>query len=148
MAGFDGDGDEDLLLAAEWQPIAIFVNDKGVLAPFHWKPSGLKIPRMVEHFGDGDMDGDGDLICSPGIWIEFQIKGFITKSLSDVCERFVKWESRAIVFLLSGEWNIPSVRMNEMMKQMPSLKKRYLSYENMRRPHCMTFLIRKLWRLH
>ncbi|MCY0995218.1 FG-GAP-like repeat-containing protein [Nannocystis sp. ILAH1] len=59
-ADLDGDGDLDLLLAKEWQPNALLLND----GTGHFTDASERIPQAVhdhEGIAVADLDGDGDL---------------------------------------------------------------------------------------
>ncbi|MBS1241427.1 MAG: ASPIC/UnbV domain protein, partial [Gemmatimonadetes bacterium] len=61
FADVDGDGDDDLLLALEWGPIRLLLNERGRFgpAPERWGLSGLY--SRWNGIAAGDLDGDGRL---------------------------------------------------------------------------------------
>jgi hypothetical protein len=68
FSDLDGDGDPDLVLATEWGPLKLFLNDHGVFtqAPDRWGFAA----RYSRWFGlaSGDFDGDGRLDLVSTSW--------------------------------------------------------------------------------
>ncbi len=129
----DGDGDEDLLLAGEWMPITVLLNDKGSFIPLTLAGSGLE-----ETYGfwntietaDFDKDGDLDLIAG-----NLGLNSKLRTSVKEPITLYVKdFDNNGTVEQIMTHFvdgvEYPFNTRDEMVKQMPGLKKKYLSYAN------------------
>lgn len=130
-ADMDGDGLDDLVLAAEWSPISIFLNKGGKLTPLPLAGSGLENTngwwntlKPIDFDQDGDMDLVGGnlglnsrLKASPKEPLRLYVKDFDNNdSIDQVLTHYIH------------HIEYPFYTRDEMTKQMPYLKKRFLSY--------------------
>jgi enediyne biosynthesis protein E4 len=129
-ADMDQDGWDDLVVAAEWKPISIFYNQKGKLIL-----RGLK--QLDNSIGwwnslaaaDFDEDGDIDLVAG-NLGLNSKLKADSKHPIRMYVSDFDKNGSvEQIVTHEVNEIEYPFNTRDEMMKQMPSLKKKYLSYQ-------------------
>ena len=130
-ADIDGDGDPDILLAAEWKPITIFINKDGTLSPLSEEGSGLKNTNgWWNTIEAADMDGDGDLdLLAGNLGLNSKLKASVNEPVRMYVSDFDGNGSveQILSHYLAGK-EFPFYTHDEMMKQMPGLKKRYLSY--------------------
>lgn len=127
----NGDGSDDLIIAAEWSPITIFLNRDGKLSPHPLENSGLEHTNgwwnAVLPF-DVDNDGDMDLIAG-----NLGLNSRLSASMEEPIRMYVKdFDANDSVDPVLTHYihhvEYPFYTREEMTKQMPYLKKRYLSY--------------------
>lgn len=129
-ADIDGDGDDDLIVAAEWKPISIFYNEKGKLKL--QKSSDLdKIYGWWNAIAAADFDNDGDLdILAGNLGLNSKLKADSNNPVRLYVNDFDKNDSieQILTHVVNGI-EYPFYTRDEMTKQIPSLKKKYLSYQ-------------------
>jgi len=132
----DNDKDPDLVIAAEWSPITVFVNNKGKLNRMSTEGSGLEQTNgwwnVIEPV-DMDKDGDVDLICG-NLGLNSKLKTSPDEPVRMYVDDFDKNGSVEQIlshYIMGSEY--PFHTRDEMTKQMPHLKKKYLSYEKFSR---------------
>ncbi len=129
----DNDGDDDLVLAGEWMPITIFYNDKNMLAPKAAADDGLQgVNGFWNNIATGDFDKDGDIdlfVGNMGLNSKLQatVKEPITLYVKDF-DNNGKIDQVLTHYVKGVEYAFYT--RDEMVKQMPGLKKKYLSYAN------------------
>jgi len=129
-ADVDTDGDDDLIVAVEWQAIRIFSNDNGQLKMRATK--GLDdLTGLWRTVSVTDMDGDGDPdILAGNMGLNSKLKATKNEPLSLYVNDFDSNETiEQIVTCYVNGTEYPFYTRDEMTKQMPSLKKKYLSYQ-------------------
>jgi enediyne biosynthesis protein E4 len=120
----DKDGDQDLIIAADWQPLKIFYNESG-----HFKMKIINEKRGWWNFIlPHDFDGDGDIDFVAGNLGE-------NAKLKPTQEEPVKMyvndfdgngQTEQIMTYYVGHKEIPFASFMEITKQIPSIKKKYL----------------------
>ncbi len=127
-ADLDKDGQDELIAVGEWMPISVF------------KLTGGKLSNVTEQFGLGktnglwfslrvaDLDQDGDLDLVTG---NFGTNTRFTASPDAPFSCYAKdFDNNGtldpIVTMAEGKNNFPLVQKDVMVKQIPSLKKKYL----------------------
>lgn len=127
----DNDNDDDLIIAAEWSPVIIMLNDRGKLTKMNLEGSGLDGVNgwwnVVEAF-DADGDGDMDLIAG-NLGLNSKLKTSKEQPVRMFVADFDKNDStdQVLSHYVNGR-EYPFHTRDEMTRQMPYLKKRYLSY--------------------
>jgi enediyne biosynthesis protein E4 len=131
-ADLDGDKDQDLVVVGEYMPVRIFVNENGKLSD-QTEAFGLaKTVGWWNRVETADLDGDGDLDLVAG---NHGLNSRLRASEKEPTTLFVNDfdENGTIEHLLctySRGVNYPVVLRHDLVSQMPSLKKRYLKFEN------------------
>ena len=137
FADIDGDGDQDLIIVGEWMPITIFRNDNapGTNDKNHRVFTKLTIPNSEGWWHSvkvEDMNGDGkpEIIagnnglnsrfrCDAAHPLDFYLADFDGNGSLD-----------PIICQYSGEKSYPCALRNDIVSQMPSLKKKYLHFDD------------------
>jgi len=130
-ADIDSDGDLDLLLAAEWKPITILINEDGKLNPLPMKDSGLEYSHgWWNHLQVADFDNDGDMdIVAGNLGLNSTLKTSRDKPVRMYVSDFDDNSSleQVLSHYIKGK-EYPYYTRDEIVKQLPNLKKKYLSY--------------------
>lgn len=127
----DGDKDQDLIVAAEWSPIALFINENGKLKLADNTTNGLSQTNgwwnTVEPF-DFDNDGDMDFVVG-NLGLNSKLHASQSEPVRMYVTDFDKNDSldQVVTHYMKGE-EYPFYTRDEMTKRMPFLKKKYLSY--------------------
>jgi enediyne biosynthesis protein E4 len=129
-ADIDNDGDDDLIIAAEWRPITIFYNDKGKL-------NQQESTQFNSNSGwwntivTGDFDEDGDLdIVAGNLGLNSKLAASSKNPVRLYVNDFDKSDStKQILTHVINDIEYPFNNRDEITKQIPSLKKKYLSYQ-------------------
>jgi hypothetical protein len=130
-ADMDGDQREDLILATDWNPILVFLNKGGKLTPLPLQGSGLENTNgwwnvIVPYDFDGD--GDNDMIAG-NLGLNSKLHASVNEPIRMYVSDFDKNDStdQVLTHMVKGK-EYPFHTRDEMTKQMPSLKKKYLFY--------------------
>jgi enediyne biosynthesis protein E4 len=130
-ADIDGDKKKDLIIAAEWSPITILLNRNGKLLPLGLEGSGFEKSNgwwNVIEAADFDKDGDLDLIAG-NLGLNSKLHASVDKPIKMYVADFDHNDSTdQILTHLVNDVEYPFHTRDEMTKQMPFLKKEYLSY--------------------
>ena len=129
-ADLNNDGYEDLVVAAEWGPISVFENSSGRLTLT--KAESLNNQAgWWNTIASGDFDNDGDVDMVAGnLGLNSKLKADFDNPVRMYVNDFDKNGTiEPILTHVVGGVEYPFYTRDEMTKQLPSLKKKYLSYE-------------------
>ncbi|MHA4811072.1 VCBS repeat-containing protein [Flavitalea flava] len=133
---FDNDGWTDLILTGEWMPIRFFRNDHGKFVDVTLQSGVAGEIGWWNSITAGDFDNDGDIDYIVGNLGENSFyKASAEHPVSIYAKDFDKNQSLdAIITLFLPDGNgglkeFPAASRDEMMKQLPGLKKKYLTYK-------------------
>jgi len=127
----DKDGDFDLLVVGEYMPIKVFVNERGKLID-KTDESILQLTNgWWNRIKAADLDNDGDVdfvVANHGLNSRF--KASEQKPLCMYINDFDKNGTiEQIICTFNGDISYPMVLRHDLTAQIPSLKKKYLKYE-------------------
>ncbi|MEQ9303594.1 MAG: VCBS repeat-containing protein [Marinoscillum sp.] len=128
---YDNDTDLDLMIVGDWMPVTIMINESGVLNKAHILPESSGWWNTIK-MADLDHDGDDDYVL--GNWglntkfkasakmpLSMHVKDFDDNGKS---EFIINWYPPA------NEQSFPFATKKEITRQLPSLKKSVLLYED------------------
>jgi hypothetical protein len=131
-ADVDGDKDLDLVVIGEYMPIKIFINDAGKFKDRTTEAGLSKSNGWWNRLEGSDLDHDGDIdfvVGNHGLNSRF-------KASADhpVCMYVNDFDQNGtveqIICVYNGNKSYPMALRHDLVKQIPSLKKKYLKYEN------------------
>jgi hypothetical protein len=128
----DGDHVEELMIAAEWSPISIFKNVDGKLQLLPAGEAGLENTEgWWSIITPVDIDGDGDLdLVAGNMGLNSKLHASLDRPVRLYAGDFDQNDSTdQVLTYFIGDNEYPFNTRDEMTKQMPSLKKKYLSYK-------------------
>ena len=132
-ADIDNVGDDDLLIAGEWLPLTIFYNTNGNFRQSTDAASGLGTAvGFWNNIEVGDFDKDGDLdIVAGNMGLNSKLRASEREPVTLYVKDFDNNGKldQVLTHYVNGIEYVFYTR-DEMVKQMPGLKKRYLSYSN------------------
>lgn len=131
-ADIDLDNDPDLIVIGEYMPVKIFVNDKGMLVDRTTECGLGETNGWWNAIEVADLDNDGDLDFVVGNHGEnSRFKASAERPVSMYVNDFDQNGTvEQIICGYSGDRSYPLSLRHDLVKQIPSLKKKYLKYEN------------------
>lgn len=125
----DQDGDQDLLLAVDWEPILLFRNENGRLT----REALTTASGWWNTVEAADVDGDGDIdVLAGNLGANNKLKPTEKEPLTLYVYDFDNNEKldQVLTYFVKGR-EVPFASHAELIKQLPSLKKRYLFAQDM-----------------
>lgn len=129
-ADIDGDKDEDLIVVGEYMPVRIFMNEGGKLSE---STTGLpKSNGWWHRLVPADLDKDGDIDFVAGNF--GRNSRFRADAARPVCMYVNDFDANGtiehILCRYVGDTSYPLPLRHDLIAQIPSLKKKYLKYED------------------
>lgn len=129
------DGLLDLILVGEWMPVTVLIQQQD--HRFLNQTSNYKLDKTKGWWNTcetGDFDGDGDLDLVLGnLGLNSRIKATSEKPLSMYLGDFdSNGGSDHIMVYFNGDYSYPFASRDQLVKQIPSLKKKFVHYKDYR----------------
>jgi hypothetical protein len=130
-ADIDGDKDTDLIVVGEWMEVKVFKNENGKFADATLASGLEKSNGWWNTIEPVDFDKDGDIDFVVGNHgLNSRFRASIDKPASMYVSDFDKNGSiEQIICVYNGDNAYPMALKHDLIQQMPSLRKRYLKYE-------------------
>lgn len=128
-ADIDQDGDPDMVIVGDWMPVTIFVNDTGKFQK--QKTAGLENSNgWWNCLESADIDHDGDIDFIAGNHgLNSRFKASLQKPVSMYVNDFDNNGTvEQILTVYNGEKAYPLALKHDLVRQIPSLKKKYPNY--------------------
>jgi len=126
----DGDKDKDIILAGDWMPVKIFINENGTFEERKEAiDSNTKGWWNCLAAGDFDVDGDIDLIAG-NHGLNSRFKATPEKPITMYVNDFdLNGTAEQIISVYDGDKSYPLALKHDLTMQIPVLKNRYPKYE-------------------
>ncbi len=127
----DKDGDKDIILAGDWMPLKIFINEKGTFKEKKNAFGSQKTNGWWNCLAAGDFDGDGDIDFIAGNHgLNSRFKASEKKPVSMYVNDFdLNGTVEQIICTYDGDKSYPLALKHDMLSQLPGLDKKYSTYE-------------------
>jgi hypothetical protein len=131
-ADIDGDGDKDLLVVGEYMPVTVFINEGGTLVNRTEHAALAQSHGWWNRIVPADIDHDGDIDFILGNHgLNSRFKAAPDKPIRMYVNDFDQNGTvEQIICRYEGDQSYPIVLRHDLVRQIPSLKKKYLKYES------------------
>jgi len=130
-ADIDKDGDKDILIAGDWMALKVFINEKGTFKEKKDSFGTLNTNGWWNCLAAGDFDSDGDIDFIAGNHgLNSRFKATPGKPVNMYVSDFdLNGTEEQIICTYDGENSYPLALKHDLTRQIPSLEKKYTSYE-------------------
>jgi hypothetical protein len=127
----DGDGDLDMLLAGDWMPLKLFVNEGGSFRENSEAFGTENTTGWWNCIATGDFDGDGDRDFVAGNHgLNSRFKASPERPVTMYVNDFdLNGSAEQIICVYEGDSAYPMALKHDLTRQIPMLLKKYPSYE-------------------
>ncbi len=127
----DGDGDKDMIIAGDWMPLKIFINEKGVFKEKKDAFGAGKTQGWWNCLASGDFDKDGDVDFIAGNHgLNSRFKASAEKPVSMYVNDFdLNGSVEQIICVYDGDSSYPLALKHDLIRQLPGLGRKYKKYE-------------------
>lgn len=127
----DGDGDQDMIIAGDWMPLKVFINDQGVFKENKEAFGTEKTAGWWNCLAAGDVDDDGDVDFVAGnLGLNSRFHASPEKPVSMYVNDFdLNGSVEQIICVFEGDSSFPLALKHDLTRQLPGLGKKYSKYE-------------------
>lgn len=127
----NGDGDKDMIVAGEWMPLKIFLNENGIFKEEKEAFYPEKTDGWWNCLAAGDFDADGDVDFVAGNHgLNSRFKASYEKPVSMYVYDFdLNGSAEQIICVYDGETSYPLALKHDLTQQLPWLLNKYPKYE-------------------
>jgi hypothetical protein len=127
----DGDGDLDMILAGEWMPLKIFINQNGIFEELQDAFGDEQTSGWWNCIATGDLDGDGDPDFVAGNHgLNSRFKASAERPVSMYVNDFDRnGSAEQIICVYEEDSAYPLALKHDLTRQIPALLKKYPTYE-------------------
>ena len=127
----NGDGDKDMILAGEWMPLKVFLNENGKFKELKEAFNTDKTHGWWNCLAAGDFDADGDVDFVAGNHgLNSRFKATPEKPVSMYINDFdLNGTTDQVICVYEGDKSYPLALKHDLTKQLPGLIKKYPKYE-------------------
>ncbi len=130
-ADVDGDQDKDMIIAGEWMPLKVFINEGGKFREKKDAFGSLKTEGWWNCLASCDFDSDGDIDFVAGNHgLNSRFKATQEKPVSMYVNDFdVNGTAEQIICVYDGDKSYPLALKHDLTRQIPALEQKYPKYE-------------------
>lgn len=131
-ADYNGDHIPDLVVVGEWMTIHVFENKNGVFTDITTEAGLAETAGWWNTIAPTDLDQDGDIDFVAGNHgLNSRFRASRQKPVSCYVKDFdMNGTVEQVICAYNGDRAYPMVLLHDLLSQLPSLKKKYLKYEN------------------
>ena len=127
----DRDGDKDIIIAGEWMPLKVFINETGRFKEKKDAFGSVRTEGWWNCLAAGDFDKDGDIDFVAGNHgLNTRFKATAEKPVSMYVNDFdLNGAIEQIICVYDGEKSYPLALKHDLTRQIPALERKYPKYE-------------------
>ena len=131
-ADVDNDKDPDIVLAGDWMPVKIFINDNGIFSDMSDKYGLTDTEGWWHTIVARDLNGDGNIDFVLGNnGLNSRFKASAAKPLTMYVSDFdLNGSVEQIICAYNGEKSYPVAMKDDLINQIPSLQSKYKKYDD------------------
>ena len=131
-ADVDGDRDLDIILAGDWMPLKVFINEKGTFREQQETFGSENSTGWWNCISTGDFDRDGDIDFVAGNHgLNSRFKASAERPVSMYVNDFDRnGSAEQIICVYEGDSSYPMALKHDLTRQIPVLLKKYPNYES------------------
>jgi hypothetical protein len=130
-ADVDGDKDKDMIIAGDWMPVKVFINENGKFKLRKDAFGTVKTEGWWNCLASGDFDADGDIDFVAGNHgLNSRFKATPEKPVSMYVNDFdLNGTVEQIICVYDGDKSYPLALKHDLTRQIPALESKYPKYE-------------------
>ncbi len=130
-ADVNGDGNEDMIVAGDWMPVKIFLNENAIFREHQGAFGSEKTSGWWNCLAVGDIDSDGDVDFVGGNHgLNSRFRASAERPVSMYVNDFdLNGSAEQIICTFDGDTSYPLALKHDLIRQLPGLEKKYPKYE-------------------